>query len=79
MSLLITMLPLYLLGNLHCIGMCGPLVMLLGQQRCRAFYFLGRTLSFTLAGLLAGALGSVLQLRSDTIRFRPPPACSLGE
>lgn len=62
MSLLITMLPLYLFGNLHCIGMCGPLVMMIGLHRFRYFYFLGRTLSFTLAGMLAGGLGSVLHL-----------------
>lgn len=60
MTLLITMLPIYLLGNFHCIGMCGPLVMMIGQHRFRYFYFLGRILSFTLAGLLAGELGSVL-------------------
>jgi sulfite exporter TauE/SafE len=62
MSLLITMLPIYLLGNLHCLGMCGPLVMMLGQHRYRYFYFLGRTLSFSLAGLVAGELGAVLNV-----------------
>jgi len=62
MSLLITMLPLYLFGNLHCVGMCGPLVMMIGMHRFRYFYFLGRTFSFTLAGMLAGGLGSVLHL-----------------
>lgn len=59
MTLLLAMLPLYLFGNLHCLGMCGPLVMMIGQHRYRYFYFLGRTLSFTLAGLIAGALGAV--------------------
>lgn len=59
MALLLTMLPLYLFGNLHCLGMCGPLVMMIGQHRYRYFYFLGRTLSFTLAGLAAGAIGAV--------------------
>lgn len=62
MSLLLTMLPIYLFGNLHCIGMCGPLVMMLGQHRYRYCYFFGRTLSFALAGLLAGAAGAVLLL-----------------
>jgi sulfite exporter TauE/SafE len=62
MSLLLTMLPLYLLGNLHCMGMCGPLVMMLGRHRFRYFYFLGRTLSFTLAGMLAGEAGAVLNV-----------------
>lgn len=62
MTLFFSLLPLYLFGNLHCIGMCGPLVMLLGQHRYRLFYFLGRTLSFSLAGMAAGELGAVLHL-----------------
>lgn len=59
MSLLLAMLPVYIFGNLHCLGMCGPLVMMIGHHRYRYFYFLGRTLAFTLAGLIAGALGAV--------------------
>lgn len=62
MTLFFSLLPLYLFGNLHCIGMCGPLVMLLGQHNYRLFYFLGRLLSFSLAGLIAGELGAVLHL-----------------
>jgi uncharacterized protein len=42
--------------------MCGPLVMLIGQHRYRLFYFIGRLLSFSLAGLLAGEGGAVLHL-----------------
>jgi hypothetical protein len=61
-SLLLTMLPLYVFGNLHCAGMCGPLVMLLGTHRYRYFYFLGRILSFSLAGMLAGEAGAVVSL-----------------
>lgn len=60
MTLFLTMLPVYLLGNLHCIGMCGPLVMLLGKSNYRYFYFFGRLLSFTLAGMLAGGFGAVI-------------------
>lgn len=62
MSLLLAMLPVYLLGNLHCLGMCGPLVVFLGHHHYRYFYFLGRIMSFSLAGLLAGELGAVLQV-----------------
>ncbi len=62
MTLLLTMLPLYLFGNLHCMGMCGPLVMMIGHHRYRYLYFLGRTLSFTLAGLIAGEAGAVLTI-----------------
>ncbi len=60
MATFFALLPLYIFGNVHCFGMCGPLVMLIGAHRYRHFYFLGRTLSFTLAGFLAGALGAVL-------------------
>lgn len=59
MTLLLTMLPVYLVANLHCLGMCGPLVMMIGAHRYRAFYFLGRTLSFTLAAMAAASVGSV--------------------
>ena len=59
MALLLSMLPLYLFGNLHCLGMCGPLVMMVGHHRYRYFYFLGRTFSFTLAGTIAGSIGAV--------------------
>ena len=59
MTLLLSMLPLYLFGNLHCLGMCGPLVMMIGHHRYRYYYFLGRTLSFSLAGMTAGAIGAV--------------------
>lgn len=62
MTLFFTLLPLYLFGNLHCMGMCGPLVMMIGAHRYRYFYFFGRILSFTLTGMAAGAAGSVLHL-----------------
>lgn len=62
MSLFLMLLPTYLLGNFHCMGMCGPLVMMLGQHRHRAFYFVGRTASFALAGGLAGGLGAVVNV-----------------
>ena len=42
--------------------MCGPLVMLIGKHRFRFFYFAGRLLSFSLAGLLAGEAGTVIHL-----------------
>ncbi len=60
MTLFIAMLPVYIFGNLHCIGMCGPLVAMIGRHRFRNYYFLGRLLSFTLAGWVAGALGAVI-------------------
>jgi hypothetical protein len=62
MTLMLTMLPIYVFGNLHCLGMCGPLVMMIGKHQYRYFYFFGRILSFTLAGMLAGEVGAVLQV-----------------
>ncbi len=62
MELFFTLLPVYLMGNLHCMGMCGPLVMMLGRHRFRHFYFIGRLLSFALAGMAAGGVGAVLHL-----------------
>lgn len=62
MTLFWSMLPVYLFGNFHCLGMCGPLVMMMGQNRFRYFYFLGRALAFMLAGLLAGGAGFLLEL-----------------
>ncbi len=60
MTLFLAMLPVYIFGNLHCIGMCGPLVAMIGKHRFRNYYFLGRLLSFTMAGWIAGALGAVV-------------------
>lgn len=54
------MLPLYLFGNLHCLGMCGPLVAMIAHHRFRWWYFAGRLLSFALAGGIAGFFGAVL-------------------
>ncbi len=62
MTLFLSLLPLYLLGNFHCIGMCGPLVALLGRHPYRYWYFLGRVASFALAGYLAGEVGAVLNV-----------------
>lgn len=62
MTLFFSLLPIYLFGNLHCFGMCGPLVVMIGQHRYRYFYFLGRLLSFSLAGMLAGEAGAVLHV-----------------
>lgn len=54
------MLPIYILGNFHCLGMCGPLAMMIGTSPHRGYYLLGRLISFTLAGALAGGLGYLI-------------------
>lgn len=62
MTLFYSLLPLYIFGNVHCLAMCGPLVMMIGQHRFRYFYFIGRLLSFSLAGFIAGGAGAVLHV-----------------
>jgi len=58
--MIFALVPFYLLGNLHCAGMCGPLVMLLCQHRFVWLYFVGRTLSFTLVALFAQMVGLLM-------------------
>ncbi len=60
MTLLLAMLPVYILGNLHCIGMCGPIAAMLGRHPYRVYYLVGRIVSFSLAGFIAGFFGAVL-------------------
>ncbi len=61
MQLTLSLIPLYLAGNLHCFGMCGPLVMMIGQNPFRMYYYLGRILAFSIAGGLSGSLGFLLK------------------
>ena len=58
-----------ILGSLHCIGMCGPLAIAFSDQKSsNAYqrfweglsYNLGRTVTYSLLGLLFGLLGSFL-------------------
>ena len=59
-----------LAGSVHCIGMCGPIVLALpiGQSSrlsfiiSRLLYNLGRTITYSLMGLGAGWIGQVIVL-----------------
>lgn len=62
MTLFFSLLPLYLFGNFHCLGMCGPLVLLIGQHTYKYYYLAGRIASFSLAGMIAGEIGAVLHV-----------------
>lgn len=61
-----------LLGGAHCLGMCGGIVAAMGldgdkaRLATQAGYNLGRIASYTLAGALAGLIGSAAFL-SDTL------------
>lgn len=69
-----------LLGGVHCIGMCGPVVSMYDGARTYSdggtptgrFYYhglfnLGRTVSYALLGGLFGALGNALYLTMDKL------------
>lgn len=60
MTLFLSLLPIYLLGNFHCLGMCGPLVSLLAKHPHRHLYFLGRICSYALLGLCVGEIGVLI-------------------
>ncbi len=55
-------------GSLHCIGMCGPIILaysfdpsgLNGRLLPHVYYNVGRVVSYTLAGLIFGFIGSLL-------------------
>src|SRR5271154_4934849 len=78
MALFFALLPLYLLGNFHCLGMCGPLVFMIGQHRYRYFYFLGRLLSFTLAGMAAGEIGFLVNSFFQTYHISAAASAIFG-
>jgi sulfite exporter TauE/SafE len=54
-------------GSLHCVGMCGPIAMMVGgktQQHVivyRLLYNLGRTLTYVAMGIVVGLLGKIIQ------------------
>ena len=71
-----------ILGGLHCIGMCGPVVSMYDDARTRTradggaptgrlshhgLFNLGRTVSYTLLGGLFGGLGGVLYLTVESL------------
>ena len=67
-----------LLGGVHCLGMCGGIVAALSLQRAGAppavglhlAYNLGRILSYSAAGALAGALGAAGLLVAGAVPLR---------
>ena len=63
-----TALLMGLAGGLHCAGMCGPLVLAVTAQRplalSKVIYSAGRVLTYGLLGVLAGTMGSFIELTS---------------
>lgn len=56
-----------LTGSLHCIGMCGPIALMVnGKSKSslltnRILYNMGRTLTYVVMGLVVGLLGKIVQ------------------
>lgn len=69
--MLYTAFVLGLLGSFHCVGMCGPLTLMLPLNHqnpwLKAFqisvYFLGKTLTYVLLGFIFGLVGKGLFIR----------------
>lgn len=68
---MLTALVLGTVGGLHCIGMCGPIVIALPQKENasrwyffsgRIIYNLGRVVTYLILGIAFGALGQVISL-----------------
>ena len=65
--MLVLAFTLGLFGSLHCVGMCGPIALLIPLQRQRksfrslqlGAYFIGKTLAYALMGLLFGLVGEI--------------------
>jgi sulfite exporter TauE/SafE len=64
-SLIFSAFALGILGSLHCIGMCGPLVMSMPFHKVQdgknylatLYYHIGKAITYSLFGLLAGSIG----------------------
>ncbi len=55
-------------GSLHCVGMCGPLALMVGSGKknpilSSVMYHLGRSFGYLIVGLLAGILFQVVDLK----------------
>ncbi|WP_415063562.1 sulfite exporter TauE/SafE family protein [Bdellovibrio sp.] len=56
-------------GSWHCAGMCGPIATLMSTRKSLWSYNLGRLISYTLLGTIAGGVGQVF-LNSDFVALR---------
>ncbi len=56
-------------GSWHCAGMCGPIASMMSAKKSLLSYHLGRLISYTLLGVVSGALGQFF-LNSDFVVLR---------
>ena len=54
MILIHSLIPIYIVGNLHCLGMCGPMMLLFSKNPNSIYYIIGRNVSFALFGGCCG-------------------------
>jgi uncharacterized protein len=68
---MVTALILGFAGSMHCLGMCGPIVLALPDKNVslkisfytgRIFYNFGRVITYVIMGFIFGALGQVISL-----------------
>ncbi|WP_146389663.1 sulfite exporter TauE/SafE family protein [Allorhodopirellula solitaria] len=89
MFLLVTaVLTASLLGSMHCVGMCGPLAiwasgagMKTSQRQIivsTSLYHFGRFLTYTMVGLAAGGIGSLVDVGGQTLGFQLAAARVVG-
>ena len=77
-----------LMGSMHCVGMCGPLAIwasgvAASESRGRVFvqsslYHIGRLTTYVIAGLVAGAIGSVVDSGGQALGIQLAAARIVG-
>lgn len=77
-----------LLGSTHCVGMCGPLAIWASGAGERAprrqvilstsLYHAGRLVTYTIAGLIAGGIGSLVDVGGQTLGYQLAAARIVG-
>ena len=86
--LVVAVITASLLGSTHCVGMCGPLAMWasgLGESPSRSqvirstmLYHMGRLLTYSLAGAIAGGLGSLVDIGGGALGIQLAAARIVG-
>lgn len=68
-----------LVGSLHCVGMCGGLVLSVSKTRSDVYtYQLGRLMSYLILGLVASTLGTFIMIRQIPDWLKVLPGIALG-
>ena len=68
-----------LLGSLHCVGMCGGLVLSVSKTRSDVYsYQFGRLMSYMILGLIASMLGTFIMIRQLPDWLKVLPGVVLG-